>query len=203
MYNNFRFSTYDLLLIGKTPIPIIPSVIGVLRTTITTNYSQDIDYGYKKETDSDGKIIKDSDVFTQYVKAGNNQVSIDFILGTGGSGISNYTTPLVRVLKGIASLMSVIKPEMLATTTEKYLKPDRKKASKLYKASYYSMEGLFVKDYDIISVGETQNLENNQIVFNLTLQESQEAVLDEVKKSGGKTSKLINITDPNRILTAG
>jgi hypothetical protein len=65
------------------------------------------------------------------------------------------------------------------------------------------MEGLFVKDYDIISVGETQNLENNQIVFNLTLQESQEAVLDEVKKSGGKTSKLINITDPNRILTAG
>jgi hypothetical protein len=203
MYNNFRFSTYDLLVIGKTPIPIIPSVIGVLRTTITTNYSQDIDYGYKKEIDSDGKIIKDSDVFTQYVKAGNNQVSIDFILGTGGSGISNYTTPLVRALKGIASLMSVIKPEMLAQTTEKYLKPDRKKSSKLYKASYYSMEGLFVKDYDIISVNEAQSLENNQIVFNLTLQESQEVVLDEVKKSGGKTSKLINITDPNRILTAG
>jgi hypothetical protein len=202
MYNNFRFSSYDLLIIGKTPIPIIPSVIGVLRTDITTSYIQDIDYGYKKEVDADGKIIKDSDVFTQYVKAGNNQVSINFILGTGGSGISNYTTPLVRALKGIASLMSVVRPEMLAQTTAEYLKPNRKKSSKLYKASYYSMEGLFVKDYDIISVNEAQNLNDNQIIFNLTLQESQEAVLDEVKKSGSKASKLINVSDNDRILTA-
>jgi hypothetical protein len=202
MYNNFRFSTYDLLIIGKTPIPIIPSFIGVLRTDITTNYSQDIDYGYKKEVDADGKIIKDSDVFTQYVKTGNNQVSINFKLGTGGSGISNYTTPLVRALKGIASLMSVVRPEMLAKTTEEYLKPDRKRSSKLYKASYYSMEGLFVKDYDIISVNEAQSLDNNEIVFNLTLQESQEAVLDEVKKSSSKASKLINVSNNDRILTA-
>jgi hypothetical protein len=156
----------------------------------------------KKEIDADGKIIENSDTYTQYVKQGNNQVTIDFVLGTGGSGISNFTTPVVRALKGIASLMGVIKPEMLAKTTAEYLKPNRKDTSKLYKASYYSMEGLFVKDYDIISVNEAQSLENNQIVFNLTLQESQEEVLDEVKKSSSKASKLINVNNNDRILTA-
>jgi capsular polysaccharide biosynthesis protein len=64
------------------------------------------------------------------------------------------------------------------------------------------MEGLFVKDYDIISVNEAQSLENDQIVFNLTLQESQESVLDEVKKSSSKASKLINVSNNDRILTA-
>jgi hypothetical protein len=204
-YNNFRFSSYDLLIIGKTPIPIIPSVIGVLKTNITTSYIQDIDFGYKKEIDVDGKIIENSDTYTQYVKQGNNQVTIDFVLGTGGSGISNFTTPLVRVLKGIASLMGVIKPEMLAKTTAEYLKPNRKDTSKLYKASYYSMEGLFIKDYDIISVNESQNLESNQIVFNLVLQESQQTTLETIKESGaGKVaSNYIKVGNANRILSAG
>jgi hypothetical protein len=127
------------------------------------------------------------------------------VLGTGGSGISNFTTPLVRALKGIASLMGVIKPEMLAKTTAEYLKPNRKDTSKLYKASYYSMEGLFIKDYDIISVNETQNLESNQIVFNLVLQESQQTTLETIKESGaGKVaSNYIKVGNANKILSAG
>jgi hypothetical protein len=101
--------------------------------------------------------------------------------------------------------MGVIKPEMLAKTTAEYLKPNRKDTSKLYKASYYSMEGLFVKDYDIISVNEAQNLESNQIVFNLVLQESQQTTLETIKNSGaGKVaSNYIKVGNANRILSAG
>ena len=208
-YNNFKFSTYDLLVIGRTPIPIIPSVIGVLKTNINSNYTQDIDYGYKKELDENGNVLdKNSNVFTQFVKYGNTQIEIEFILGTGGSGISNYTTPLVRALKGIASAMGFIRPEMLATTAKALFKPDRKQLSNLYKASYFSMEGTFIKNYDIISIGESQNLDTQQIQFNLVLQESQEENLGVVLK-GGNISKGIsnyidgNIGKVNSILTAG
>lgn len=194
-YNNFRFSTYDLLIIGKTPIPIVTPLIGVVRTDINSSFSQNIDYGFKQNVDADGKIGEPT--VEQYVKSGNNQININFTLGTGGNGIANYTTPLVRALKGIISLFSVAKPQLYQNTKEKYLSAGTGDLSKIYKCSYYSMSGVFVKDWDIISINETTNDDDTSILFNLVLQESSKNNFDKIKNGsvGGVNSSLIKISN--------
>ena len=188
-YQNFRFSTYDLLLIGKTPIPIVTPLVGVVRTDINSSFTQNIEYGFKQNVDSSGELGEPT--VEQYVKSGNNQVAINFTLGTGGSGIANYTTPIVRALKGIVSLFSVARPQLYQNTKEKYLSSGTGDLSKIYKASYYSMSGVFIKDWDIISINESSNDDDSSILFNLILQESSKNNFDKIKSgevSGTNTS---------------
>jgi len=188
-YQNFRFSTYDLLLIGKTPIPIVTPLVGVVRTDINSSFSQNIEYGFKQNVDSSGELGEPT--VEQYVKSGNNQVAINFTLGTGGNGIANYTTPIVRALKGIVSLFSVARPQLYQNTKEKYLSSGTGDLSKIYKASYYSMSGVFIKDWDIISINESSNDDDSSILFNLILQESSKNNFDKIKSgevSGTNTS---------------
>lgn len=198
-YNNFRFSTYDLLIIGKTPIPIITPITGLIRTQTSTNFTQNIEYGFKQNVDSNGSLGEPS--VEQYVKQGYNQLTIDFILGTGGNGIANYTVPIIRALKGIASLFSVANKNLYVKTKEQYLSAGTGDLSKIYRCSYYSMSGIFVKDWDIISINESNNDDDSITVFNLVLQESSKNNYEKLKNGAtGTLNSLIKVSN-NPILT--